>query len=308
MDLSVILPVRDEEDNIPELVARLTTTISGMGLNYELIFVTDINRDKTYETLLSHHEKDERVRVIKLSNSFGQHVAVMAGLELSSGSAVVIMDGDLQDCPEDIPRLHDELKKNYNIVYGVKEKKNETILKNLSSKLFVKVLNKLSDYEIQYNTCMFRIMDRKAVDELLRFKETEPSLTFLMGLINLPTSNIEVTSGKRLKGKTKYNFFRQLNLAISSLLSFTTKPLRLISICGLAVSLLSMIYLAIVLIRRIFFHLGILGWPTLVTLILFLGGLQLFGMGIIGEYIGRIFIQSKRRPLYIIEEKTGEFK
>lgn len=308
MDLSVVIPVRDEEDNIPEIVKRLAETIEGMNLEFEIIFVTDINRDNTYEILKRHHARDGRVKVIKLSNSCGQQVSVVAGLECSSGNAVVVMDGDLQDQPEDIPRLYNRMLEGYDIVYGLKERKNETVIKNLYSKLFVRVMNALSDYKIEYNTSMFRVISRRGVDELLRFKEREPSLTFIMSLINLPTASVRVTSGKRYKGATKYGFFNQVNLAISSLLAFSTKPLRLISICGFIVSILSLLYLVVVLVQRLIFHMGILGWPTIIVLITLIGGLQLFGMGIIGEYIGRIFLQSKQRPLYIVEEKLGEFK
>ncbi len=308
MDLSVVIPVRDEESNIPELVARLKQTLDQQGFAFELIFVTDLNRDRTLEVLREQHEQDERVKVIKLSNSFGQHVAVVAGLEACTGRMAVIMDGDLQDFPEDIPKLHDKLLEGYDVVYGTKDKKNDSFIRNLNSKLFVKVLNRLSDHEIQYNTCMFRILSRKAIDALLQFTEHEPNLTFLGGLINLPTETVIVTSGTRQRGETKYGFFKQLNLAISSLLSFSTKPLRMISICGLIVSILSVLYMIVTLVQVLFFGMGILGWPTLVTLILFLGGVQLFAIGISGEYLGRVFIQVKRRPLYIVQEKIGRFK
>ncbi len=306
--MSVIIPVRDEERNIPELVSRLAEAIDALILEFEIIFVTDINTDRTYEVLGEQHRQDPRIKVIKLSNTFGQQAAVMAGLQFSSGEAVVIMDGDLQDLPEDIPKLYETMLQGYDVVYGVKRQKNDSPLRNIYSKLFVKVMSTLSDYNIRYNTSMFRIVGRRAVNELLRFREHEPSLTFIMGLINFPTTSVEVTSGKRLKGNTKYGFFRQMNMAISMLLAFSTKPLRLISICGFIVSLLSFAYLIAVLIQSLFFGVPVLGWPTIITLIILLGGLQLFSMGIIGEYIGRVFLQSKQRPLYIIEEKLGEFQ
>jgi len=308
MDLSVIIPVRDEERNVTELVSRLVETIDTLAVEFEIIFVTDINTDRTYEVLGELHGQDARVKVIKFSNTFGQQAAVMAGLQFSSGEAVVIMDGDLQDMPEDIPKLYATMVQGYDVVYGEKRRKNDSPLRNIYSRLFVKVMSALSDYNIRYNTSMFRIVSRRAVNELLRFREYEPSLTFIMGLINFPTTSVEVTSGKRLKGRTKYGFFRQMNLAVGMLLAFSTKPLRLISICGFIVSILSFAYLIIVLVQSLFFGVSVLGWPTIITLITLLGGLQLFSMGIIGEYIGRVFLQSKQRPLYIIEEKLGEFR
>ena len=308
MDLSVIIPVRDEERNVTELVSRLVETIDTLAVEFEIIFVTDINTDRTYEVLGELHGQDARVKVIKFSNTFGQQAAVMAGLQFSSGEAVVIMDGDLQDMPEDIPKLYATMVQGYDVVYGEKRRKNDSPLRNIYSRLFVRVMSAFSDYSIRYNTSMFRIVSRRAVNELLRFREYEPSLTFIMGLINFPTTSVEVTSGKRLKGRTKYGFFRQMNLAVGMLLAFSTKPLRLISICGFIVSILSFAYLIIVLVQSLFFGVSVLGWPTIITLITLLGGLQLFSMGIIGEYIGRVFLQSKQRPLYIIEEKLGEFR
>lgn len=308
IDLSVIIPVRDEERNIAELVSRLVETIDTLKLDLEIIFITDANTDRTYEFLQEQHRLDSRIKEIKLSNTFGQQAAVMAGLQYSSGEAVVIMDGDLQDLPEDIPKLYETMLQGYDVVYGEKRQKNDLLIRNIYSKLFVKAMSALSDYNIRYNASMFRIISRRAVNELLRFREDEPSIAFIMGLINFPTTSVEVASGKRRKGSTKYGFFRQMKVAISLLLAFSTKPLRLISIIGFIVSILSFAHLLFVLNQSYFFAVPVMGWATIITLITLLGGLQLFSMGIIGEYIGRVFLQSKRRPLYIIEEKLGEFQ
>jgi polyisoprenyl-phosphate glycosyltransferase len=307
LDLSVVLPVRDEEQNIPEVVERLTRTLGEMKISYEILFVTDLNKDNTCEVIKSAHRMDERVKLLRLSNSYGQHIAVIAGLNFCNGRAVVIMDGDLQDYPEDIPRLYGKLSEGYDVVYAVKKKKNDSFLRNVASRLFIGALNRLSDVKLEHNTSMFRIISRRMVDEVLRFKEKQPSLTFVMSLIGFPTSSVEVTSGERKRGKTKYNLFRLMNLGISSLISFSTKPLRLISMIGFFVAGLSFIYLCVVLIQALFFRIGVLGWPTIISLITFLGGIQLFVIGIIGEYIGRIFIESKSRPLYIVDEKIGDF-
>lgn len=306
VDLSIVIPVKDEEKNIVELILRISNTINKMNLSYEIVFVTDINKDNTFELLKSLNKQDKKVKVIKLSNSYGHHVAVIAGLNYCCGKAVVIMDGDLQDYPEDIPKLYEKSQEGYDVVYGTKARKNDSIMRNLFSKTFIKLLNKLSDYKLDYNTCMFRIMSRRTVEEILKFREREPVLTGIISLIGFPAAKVIVTSGKRKVGKTKYNFLRQVNLSVSFLLSFSTKPLRICSICGFFTSCLSFVYLLIVIIQKTLFNIDVLGWPTLVSLITFLGGIQLFFIGIIGEYIGRIFMETKNRPLYIVQKKIGD--
>lgn len=302
-EVSVVVPVRNEAANIPELARRIDAVLgAGTAGRYELIFVTDINRDNTVEVIRACARSNARVSGIKLSNAFGHHVAVLAGLRACRGKAVVIMDGDLQDHPEDIPKLRARMLDGFDIVYGEKERKNESAIRNFFSRSFVRLLTRLSDYRLEFNTCMFRIVSRRVVDELLRFPERDPSLTMLMSLIGFPTAKVTVTSGVRQAGVTNFSYLRQINLAISFLVSFSTKPLRIISVIGFIVSAFSLLFFVEVLVERLVFHHGIQGWPTIVALISFLGGVQLLALGIIGEYIARIFMESKHRPLYIVEE------
>ena len=163
----------------------------------------------------------------------------------------------------------------------------------------------LSDYDMSYNTCMFRVISKKVVDEIRKFNEREPSITAMISLIGFPSAEVIVQSGTRFAGETNYNLLRQINFAISFLLSFSTKPLRLISFVGLCISILSMLYFIFVIIQAIFFKVPVTGWPTLVTIVCFLGGMTLLAQGITGEYIARIFMETKRRPLYVIENKIG---
>ncbi|MEI7727007.1 MAG: glycosyltransferase family 2 protein [Bacteroidota bacterium] len=304
-DLSVIIPVRDEASNIPVLCGRLKTTLNAMELTFEIIFVTDLNKDDTVNVLKVQHQSDSRVRYIKLSRSNGQHVAVVAGLQASSGKYAVIMDGDLQDEPEDIPLLYDKIKLGYDIVYGLKETKNESAFRNFVSRTFLHIFSNLSDVKMDYNTSMFRIISRKTIDEVLKYREIEPSLTFIMGSLNLPTEKVLVASGRRFSGKTQYPISRQLRFAFTSLLSFSTKPIEYVSMLGLIISLISFIYFIIVVFQRLFTGIAVLGWPTIIALITLLGGMQLFAIGIIGQYIGKIFLQTKNRPLYVVEEQSG---
>ena len=306
IDLSIVIPVRDEEQTIPELVRRLTAVVSKMGETAEFIFVTDVNTDNTVEVLRDAHRVDPRVKMVKLATSSGQNVAAMAGLRASRGQRVVLMDGDLQDHPEDIPQMAQRMEEGFDVVYGVKERKDESALRNILSATFIRLLNRLSDYPLNHNTCMFRIMSRRTVDAICLFPEPEPVITGLVSLIGFPISSVPVTSGTRHAGETKYSGLRLMNLALSYTLSFSTKPLRMISIIGLIVSGFSFAYLVFALIEAIFFGITEVGWPTLVCLIVLIGGMQLFALGVIGEYIGRIFLQTKSRPLYIIDETLGD--
>jgi glycosyltransferase involved in cell wall biosynthesis len=306
-EISIVIPVRDEEKNINDLIQRIFATVESLHKTFEIIFVTDINRDNTMDLLDACAKQHPNIKVLKLSNSFGQHVAVMAGLDHCLGKYTIIMDGDLQDYPEDIPLLYNKICEGYDVVYARKDKKNEGILRNLSSRIFNGLMNSLSDIKIDSNSSMFRIISRKARAEVIKFREYEPSLTYIFSFINLPTATVKVTSGVRKQGKTKYSFFKLVNFAISSLLSFSRKPLRMISNFGYIVSLVSLIYFVVVLYQYFFFGIPILGWATIVAIITFIGGIQLLSIGVIGEYIGRIYMQTKNRPLYIIERRFGNF-
>jgi dolichol-phosphate mannosyltransferase len=232
----------------------------------------------------------------------------MAGMDHCNGSYVVIMDGDLQDFPEDIPLLYNKAIEGFDIVYSVKESKNDTLFRNMSSWAFNGLMNSLSDFRIQSNSSMFRIISRKALTEVTKFREYEPSLTYIFSYINLPTATVKVRSGVRQQGQTKYSFFRLISFAVSSLLSFSRKPLRLITSLGLVISILSFFYFGVVLFQYFFMNIAVLGWATIIVIVTFTGGIQLLSIGVMGEYIGRIYMQTKNRPLYIVERKIGNFE
>lgn len=305
IDFSVVIPVRNEAGNLTELTGRLHSVLGTMSERYEIIYVTDLNRDNTVGLLRELNQADSRVKAIKLSNAFGHHVAVLAGLAHSRGAAVVIMDGDLQDYPEDIPVLFARLREGHDIVYGTKERKNESAYRNLLSRTFVKVLGRLTDFDMDLNTSMFRIVSRRVVDAVLRFRERDPSLTFIMGLIGFPTSRVQVTSGTRIHGQTNYGLWRQVNLAVTSLISFSTKPLRIASLLGMCISALALIYFLFALGKWAIFGVPVAGWTSLAALLGLVGGAILFAQGITGEYIARMFLETKGRPLYIVEESLG---
>lgn len=305
-EISVVIPVRDEEKNVADLALRITQTLSGMSKTFEVIFVTDVNRDKTVDALRQICLSDPRHKFIKLSNCFGQHVAVMAGLDHSSGDYIVIMDGDLQDCPEDIPQLYQKITSGYDIVYGIKSRKNDNLMRNVASRIFNALMGVLSDIKLQSNSNMFRIISRKAKDEIIKFREFEPSLTYIFAYINLPTTTVVVQSGVRSKGASKYGLWRLINFALSSLMSFSRKPLRLIALLGTTMSFFSFLFFIVILYLYVVIKFSVPGWATIVCSITFIGGIQLLCLGIIGEYVGRMYMQTKNRPMYIIEAKQGD--
>lgn len=305
MDLSVVVPVRNEGENLVELTSRLHAALGTLSPSYEIVYVTDLNRDNTLEVLHQLNGEDARVKVIKLSNAFGHHAAVMAGLVHTQGAAVVIMDGDLQDYPEDIPALHARLREGNDIVYGTKERKNDSAFRNLLSRSFVKVLRWLADFDMDLNTSMFRIVSRRVVTAVLQFKERDPSLTFIMGLIGFPTARVQVTSGNRKRGETNYGLWRQVNFAITSLISFSTKPLRMVSMSGICTSAIALFYFLFALGKWVLFGVPVAGWTSLAALLGLVGGAILFAQGIAGEYIARMFLETKGRPLYVVEERLG---
>lgn len=305
LDYSVVAPIRDEETVVGELAARLVRVLEQRGGTFEIIFVTDVNRDRTFTVLRELHAREPRVKVLKLARSGGQHVAVLAGLHRAAGRTVVVMDGDLEDLPEDIPLLLDRLGPECDIAYGLREQKNDTVARNFYSALFNRMMTWLSDSRVEHNTCMFRAMTRRVVDELLRYGEQEPALTGLMSLIGLPSAAVPVTSAARGGGRSKYTLRRMVDMAISVLLSFSTKPIRFISLLGLAVSAFSFLFLAGVIVYGLRPHYQGAGFLTVAALVTFFGGMQLLAIGLIGEYIGRIFVEAKRRPLYTVEAQLG---
>ena len=303
-ELSVIIPVLNEEHIIPLLIPELTSELEKLDLTYEIIFVTDENKDNTWEMLKNERIKYDHINLIKLTRGQGQHVAIIAGLTYCTGSCALLMDGDLEMPPSEIHKLYTKYQEGFDIVYGSSQQKNRSKIKDMFSRLFNTLIGVLTDEKINHNTDMFRIISRKTIDKLLMYREIEPNLTFLMALINYPSISVPVRFEKRIKGKSNYRLFRKLKMAFHSILSFSTKPIRIISIVGFITSLFSFIYLFVVLVEKLFIsdYSGI-GFGTIIVLIIFFSGLQLFAIGIIGEYLGRNFLQSKNRPLFVIEEK-----
>ena len=305
--LSVVVPCLNEEQALPETSQELLAVLARLPISFEIIYVDDGSTDSTPDQLRELARHDDRVRVIRFSRNFGHQMAITAGLEHSSGNAVVVIDADLQDPPELILEFLQKWMDGYDVVYGVRaERDGETIFKRWSARFFYRCIDRLSDTRIPLDAGDFRLMDRCVVDALLAMPERD---RFVRGMVSwLGFSQVAVTFRRaaRKAGVTKFSVFRMLRFAMDGILSFSIVPLRLATWTGFAASGIAMLGIFFALFDWVFGVRGLVkGWTSMVTAILFIGGVQLICIGIIGEYVGRIYGESKRRPLYVLRERLG---
>jgi len=305
--LSVVIPCLDEETGIRETYRRLSAALTGTDIQVELIFVDDGSKDKTPEVLRELQFADPRVRVVRLSRNFGHQVAITAGLEHAAGDAVAIIDADLQDPPEVLLEFIAKWHDGYDVVYGVRtERAGETAFKLWTAKAFYRLIGQLSDTAIPLDTGDFRLMDRRAVDALLSMPERDRFVRGMVSWLGFSQVSVSYKRSARVSGETKYPLFKMMKFATDGIVSFSVLPLRIATWIGFLASGLSVIGIFIVLLERYLGVLGLVkGWSSTVIAVLFIGGVQLVCMGIIGEYVGRIYGESKRRPLYIVRERIG---
>lgn len=309
MDISVIIPVFNEEDNVDALYARMTQVLSAITNDYELLFVNDGSRDKTLLKVMTLAEKDNKVRYIDFSRNFGHQVAVSAGLDHAFGNAVVIIDADLQDPPELIADMYKLLQSGYEVVYAKRKKrKGESWFKLFTAKLFYRILNRWATIDIPLDTGDFRIMSQSIVRVLRQMPEKHKFLRGQISWIGFRQTFVEYERDARFAGETKYPFRKMLRFAIDGITGFSTVPLKLVSLLGFLSSGLAFLMILWVIFVRVFgrsFDITVqLGWSSTMITVLFLGGIQLIGIGILGEYIARINDNIKDRPLYIIRHKS----
>jgi dolichol-phosphate mannosyltransferase len=309
MDISVIIPVYNEEDNVDALYARMTQVLSAITNDYELLFVNDGSRDKTLLKVMTLAERDPKVRYIDFSRNFGHQVAVSAGLDHAFGDAVVIIDADLQDPPELIADMYKLLQSGYEVVYAKRKKrKGESWFKLFTAKLFYRILNRWATIDIPLDTGDFRIMSQSIVRVLRQMPEKHKFLRGQISWIGFRQTFVEYERDARFAGETKYPFRKMLRFAIDGITGFSTVPLKLVSLLGFLSSGLAFLLILWVIFVRVFgrsFDITVqLGWSSTMITVLFLGGIQLIGIGILGEYIARINDNIKDRPLYIIRHKS----
>ncbi|MBF0504467.1 MAG: glycosyltransferase family 2 protein [Candidatus Omnitrophica bacterium] len=302
--LSVVLPVFNEEGNLRELYQRLSKVLrDNLNLTvYEIIFVDDFSRDGSWKIIEELNQKDPLVRGIKFSRNFGHHIALSAGINSSRGDAVVMMDSDLQDLPEEIPKLYGMFSRGYDVVYGIRKVKKYNVFKKETSRIFNWLMNSIIDADVKINSNIFRIMSRRVIEVFNQYKERDRNITGLISYAGFKEIGVEVEHGARFSGKTKYSLTKMLRLAMNSLTAFSIRPLQLASWVGFILSFFGFISIIYLIIAKIFFGMGILGWTSLLVVIIFIGGIQMLFLGLLGEYIGRIFLEVKGRPLYVVEK------
>jgi glycosyltransferase involved in cell wall biosynthesis len=302
---SVVIPVYNEKDNILTLYQRLIKSLSSIPIRYEIIFVNDGSTDKSLEKIKELSLSDKNVFFISFTKNFGHEAASTAGLDAAHGDCVILMDADLQDPPELIPEMVDLWHKGYHLVYAKRRRRHgESFLKHITAKIFYRILNLLSDSKIPMDTGDFRLMDKRVVDDFKKCREQNRFVRGLTAWVGYNQMAIEFDRPERYAGKTKYNPFKLFLLSLDVITGFSIIPLRIASAIGFIVMLLSIVMTSIILVQKLFLNLDIPGYALLVSGMFFLGGVQLFFLGVIGEYIGKIYRQVQQRPLYLIKEQN----
>lgn len=303
--ISILIPAYNEQDTLGHLCERLIQLANDMpDFNFEFLFVDDGSRDQTLALIKKFAHNDQRVAYLSFSRNFGKEIAMIAGLDHVHGDATVIIDADLQDPPELIPQMVTFWQEGYDDVYARrKSRSGESWLKKATSSLFYRILQKSTRIPIQRDTGDFRLLDRRCTEALKQMRENQRYTKGMFSWIGFNKKEIIYNRSPRLAGKTKWNYWRLVDLAIEGIVSFTTLPLRWSTILGLVVSLFAFVYVVILVVRTLLFGSDIAGYPSIMAAVLFLGGVQLLSIGIIGEYVGRIFNETKNRPLYLVQEQ-----
>jgi polyisoprenyl-phosphate glycosyltransferase len=301
--LSIVVPVYNEQAVVQESYRRLKAMLEGQNDNYELIFVNDGSRDATCEILRAICASDPHARLIDFSRNFGHQTAITAGMNFATGDAVVVIDADLQDPPEVIPAMVAKWREGFDVVYGKRaQRKGETLFKRFTSAAFYRVLQKLTDVEIPVDTGDFRLIDRKVCDALKSVKERNRYIRGIISWLGFRQTAVEFVREERFAGETKYPLKKMIRFAFDAITSFSYKPLKLASYFGGAVSLAGFSYMMVVLYLKVFTTSTVTGWASMMAVSLFFNGVVLMMLGIIGEYIGRIYDEAKGRPLYVVRE------
>lgn len=307
--LSIVIPIYNEQENIRELYRRLIISISEID-DYEIIFIDDGSQDGSFEIIQSIAESNTRVKCVSFSRNFGHQVAVSAGLMYAKGDAVIVMDGDLQDPPEVIPTFIKKWQEGYDVVYAIRKRRKENIFKRMSYFIFYRVLQKIANIRIPLDSGDFCLMSSRVVLILNSLPEKGRFIRGLRSWVGFKQTGVEFERDKRFSGKPKYNLPKLIKLAFDGLFSFSEVPLRLVLVSGVIVSSLSLVFALYVVLNFIFgsqmyFINRNPGWASLIVSVTFLGGIQLISIGILGEYLGRVFSEVKSRPMFLISKTLG---
>ncbi|MCK4265285.1 glycosyltransferase family 2 protein [Candidatus Babeliales bacterium] len=300
--LSVVIPVYNEEENIHELYRRLKKVLTEdfSSFNYQILFVDDGSSDRTFQFISELRKNDQNIKIVQFSRNFGHHLAITAGLDHAEGDLIVTMDGDLQDQPEEMIKLYEKLQQDCDVVYGERQNKKFPFFKRACSKLFLTIIKLLVGEDIVINSHIFRIMTRQVVDQVKLCRETNRYVVGLIGWVGFKHDSIPVEHGRRFKGETKYSFSKLVRLALDAIFTFSDYPLKLIIRMGFFLVLFSFFCGSYFIFDYMFFGIKVPGWGSLIVSVLFMGGMQVFMIGLMGEYMGRMYMEVKKRPLYIV--------
>ncbi|BAU40889.1 glycosyltransferase family 2 protein [Leptolyngbya sp. O-77] len=304
--ISIVIPMYDEEPNIDHLFERLFAVMSNIKADFEIICVNDGSSDRTLALLLKYHNLHPEIKVVDLSRNFGKEIALTAGIDYAVGQAVIPLDADLQDPPELIAELISRWQEGYDVVYAVRRsRQGESWLKRFTSKVFYKCIRQVSSTSIPADTGDFRLLDRCVVEALKQLPERTRFMKGLFAWVGYRQTHIYFDRPERYGGQTSWNYWHLWNLAIEGIASFSTAPLKIWIYVGSVIAALAFLYATFLILRTLIFGIDIAGYASLMVVILFLGGIQLLTLGVLGEYLGRVYEEVKGRPLYLVREQYG---
>ncbi len=304
--ISILIPVYNEAEALPDLLRRLGQVLGGLDESWEVLFVNDGSHDATWLQLRDKHKQDDRFRAISLSRNFGKEIAIAAGLRYAKGDAVILMDADLQHPPEVVAKFVEHWREGYKIVYGQRiDRRTDGPMRRFLAKVFYQIYNALVDTDIPEGAGDFRLLDRQAVDALNDIGERTRFNKGLYSWIGFKSIGVPYTVVERKHGNSKWSFINLATFAVDGLTSFTTIPLRVWSLLGVIISLFALVYAGGYFVRTLVFGIDVPGFPSLIISVMFFSGVQLISLGVLGQYIGRIYEEVKARPLFIVAEELG---
>jgi len=302
--ISIVAPCYNEEAVIDIFLEKIFEVLNRLGRSFEIVFVNDGSSDNTLELLQQKSKEYAGIRVINLSRNFGKEAALTAGIDAANGEVVVPIDVDLQDPPELILDFVKKYEEGYDVVVGKRaDRTTDSHAKRISAELFYKMHNKISDIEIPHNVGDYRLMSRRVVEELKKLPETQRFMKGIFAWLGFKTAVVEYKREERAAGDTSFNGWKLWNFALDGITSFSTAPLRIWLYLGIVLAFIAFIFGAWIVLKTLLFGADTPGYASMITVVLFLGGIQLMGIGILGEYIGRIYLESKNRPIYIVEDE-----
>ncbi len=309
MDLiSIVVPCYNEDESMPLFYKAVTEELENLNVDFEIIFVDDGSKDKTLETAKNLHEKDKRVRYISFSRNFGKEAGMLAGLKAAKGDYTAVMDADMQDPPSLLPEMYDAVKNGGFDCAATRRttRKGEPVIRSFFARMFYKIINKISDADIVDGARDFRLMSRKMVDAVLSLSEYNRFSKGIFGWVGFKTKWIEYVNVERVAGETKWSFWKLFKYSMEGIMAFSTTPLYISSVMGFIVCFVAFVLACFYGVKALIFGDPAAGFPTIVCIMLFLGGVQLIGIGVVGMYLSKTYLETKKRPIYIIRETEND--